>query len=474
MKNWIHCLLVAVLACSASATALAESADLVPAGQSVTPEPGSMTVMTEAVELRVEGVRTAAELGGRQARPGYEFVIVDTSWKNIIPLRLMDKTARDPTDVGGLGSFGNNKRPETDPAKMTMEPTAYIVPALKNYFWLLSDERFADTVDAQAQTAVPEHLPPAGFTLAKFEETLRGTLVFEAPANAAYRAFQFFDNTHGHALIPLTDSEPAPPPPLIGAVQENELMQLGLSEAGFGPPGREAPAGQRYYTVGLRGVSRSPTDIVELPFSQIVFLQTDRGCVSQPERDSTELTRPFGDYGAFIPTAPNEGQVTFLVPDDTQAVRLLIVPLLGSRLELPTDPDFRPSWPAPVQTIEDGSTMRILVLPTPARPAALPPPEPGREQVLLDVVVENLVPSQGIEFQGRQQLRLMDPAGSFIQPLPLAGPLAGQLACALGEMDVVPGGHARRFTAVYDVPAGMPLKLQYRGFEVNEVTVEIE
>jgi hypothetical protein len=39
---------------------------------------------------------------------------------------------------------------------------------------------------------------------------------------------------------------------------------------------------------------------------------------------------------------------------------------------------------------------------------------------------------------------------------------------------VVPGGHARRFMAVYDVPAGMPLQLQYRGFEVNEVTVELE
>jgi hypothetical protein len=468
MHNLVHRLLATVFVFSASAAAGAM--DLVPAGQSATAAPGSMTVTTKAIELRVEGVRTEAEIGGRLARPGYEFVIVDTSWKNIIPLQLMDKTARSPTDVGGLGSFGNNKRPETDPAKMTMEPTAYIVPELRNHFWLLSDERFADTVDAQAQSAVPEHLPPGGFTLAKFEETLRGTLVFESPANAAYRALQFYDNTHGHALIPLSGSKPATPPPLIGAVQQNELMQLGVSEAGFGPAGREAPAGQKYYTVGLRGVSLSPTDIVHLPLSQIVFLQTESGCVSQPQRDITELTRPFGDYGAFLPTAPNEGQVTFLVPDDTQAVRLLIVPLLGSRLELPTGPDFALAWPEPVQTIEDGSTLRVLVLPTPARAPALPPPEPGRERVVLDVVVENLVPSQGIEFQGRQQLRLTDPAGSFIQPLPLAT----QLPCSLGEMDVVPGGHARRFTAVYDVPSGMPLRLQYRGFEVNELTVEIE
>lgn len=429
-----------------------------------------MTVTTEAIELRVEGVRTVAEIGGRQARPGYEFVIVDTSWKNIIPLRPMDKNARSPTDVGGLGGFGNNRRPSTDPADLTMEPTMYVVPMLKNQIWLLSDDRFADTVDIQAQATVPDHLPPDGFALAKFEETLRGTLVFESPANAKYRALQFYDNTHGHALIPLSDSKPATPPPLIGAVQQNELMQLGVSEAGFGPSGREAPAGQRYYTVGLRGVSRSPTDIIELPFSQVVFLQTDRGCVSQPQRDITELTRPFGDYGAFIPTAPNEGQVTFLVPDDTQDVRVLIVPTRGGDLVLPAGPEFTPSWPAPVHTIEDGSTLRVLVLPTPARPATLPAPAPDREQVLLDVVIENLVPSQGIEFQGRQQLRLADPAGSFIQP----SPLSSQFACKLGEVDVIPGGNVRRFMLVYDVPTGMPLKLQYRGFEVNEVTVDIE
>lgn len=468
MNNLVHRLFAAVLVFSASASA--GPSDLVPAGQSATAPPGSMTVTTQAIELRVEGVRTAAEIGSRQARPGYEFVIVDTSWKNIIPLRLMDKTARSPTDVGGLGSFGNNKRPETDPAKMTMEPTGYIVPELKNHFWLLSDSRFADTVDAQAQTAVPEHLSPGGFTLAKFEETLRGTLVFEAPANAAYRALQFFDNTHGHALIPLTGSQPAPPPPLIGTVQQNELMQLVVSEAGFGPSGRTAPAGQRYYTFGLRGVSRSPTDIVELPFSQIVFLQTDRGCVAQPERDISELTRPFGDYGAFIPTAPNEGQLAFLVPDDTQDARLLIVPRLGTSVVLPAGRDFTPSWPAPVQTIADGSTLRVQILPTPEKPAALAPPAPDRAHVLLDIVVESLVPAQGIEFQGRLQLRLMDAAGGFIQPLPLAS----QLACTLGELDVIPGGHARRFLAAFDVPAGTPLKLQYRGFEVDETTVEIQ
>jgi hypothetical protein len=39
---------------------------------------------------------------------------------------------------------------------------------------------------------------------------------------------------------------------------------------------------------------------------------------------------------------------------------------------------------------------------------------------------------------------------------------------------VIPAGNARRFRYVYDVPAGMPLKLQYRGFEKDEAVVEIK
>jgi hypothetical protein len=43
--------------------------------------------------VRIEGVERVHEIGGHTARPGHEFVIVDTSWKNIIPLKMIDKTA---------------------------------------------------------------------------------------------------------------------------------------------------------------------------------------------------------------------------------------------------------------------------------------------------------------------------------------------------------------------------------------------
>ena len=103
-----------------------------------------MTARTHAVELRIEGVERVHEIDGHTARPGHEFVIVDTSWKNIIPLKLIDKTAsQNPTAGFGLGG----KKQAPDPANQKLEPTAYVVPMLRKQMWLFSDGRFADTVD---------------------------------------------------------------------------------------------------------------------------------------------------------------------------------------------------------------------------------------------------------------------------------------------------------------------------------------
>jgi hypothetical protein len=161
--------------------------------------------------------------------------------------------------------------------------------------------------------------------------------------------------------------------------------------------------------------------------------------------------------------------LAFLVPDDTQKIRVLIAPATGD-LVVPAGEDFTPTWPPAVQTIEDGSTLRVLVLPDPARPAALPPPAAGREQVVLDFVIENLKTTQGIEFQTSQQLRLAGPTGSFVQP----SALTKLLGCRLDDGDVIPPGHARRLMVIYDMPAGAPRRLQYRGFETDEVTVDLK
>jgi hypothetical protein len=421
-----------------------------------------MSVKTRAVELRVEGVERVTELGDRHARPGYEFVIVDTSWKNIIPLSLVDKTPQSPTGGFGLGA----KRQAPDPANQSMEPTPYVVPALVNLFWLLSDDRFADPVDLAAQELVPNHLSAGGFGVAKLDEVIRGKLVFEAPAGAQYQAFQFYDVDHGHALIPLTDRKPAPAP-TIGPPRQNDLVQLALTEARFLPSDSSSAPGTRRFLLGVRGISRSPRDIAVVPMKYL-FAQTDQGCLASPEADPKGLTRAFGASATFVPTGANEGQLVVIVPAETHAIRLLLRAQNGGPIELPAAADFQPSWPAPVKSIADGTVMRVHVLPTPQPLPSLPAPSDGRALQLLDIVIEN-TNSKGVEFQP-VQLRLQAGDGSFVEP----STLSSDVPCHLPSDGTIPPGTARRFTLVYEVPAGPPLRrLQYRGFELQEATVDL-
>ena len=393
---------------------------------------GALAVTTKAVELRIDGVTTVPRIGSRQARSGYEFVIVDTSWKNVIP-----------------------------------KPTPFVVPMLRKQFWLFTDDRFADTVDLAAQAATAGAFPAAGFTIATLGDVIHGKLVFEAPAGSHDRAFQFYDNNHGHALIPLGGSRPVVALPTAGPAGQNALLQAVLAEAGFVSAGAP-PAGQRHYTVSVRGISRSPTDIVEIQPQQFVFIQNEHACVAQPVIDAPWLTRPMAGIASFPPTSPNEEQLAFVVPEESRRLRLLIRPARAGAITLPAGDDFDPSWPTPQHTIEDGSTMKLHVIGAGPAPAGLSS-EAGGELVVLDFVAENLKPNQGIDFQGTLQLRLMDSAGGFIQP----SSLSGRLTCTLGETGVIPAASARRFRYVYEIPAALPLKLQYRGFERDEVVIEV-
>ena len=267
-----------------------------------------------------------------------------------------------------------------------------------------------------------------------------------------------------------TENEPNTHFGLSGAPRRNRYVQLEVTMAGFDPAAPAAPPGLRYFTVELSGIGLSSKADYLLEFQPFVFAQNERGCISRRVPDAPWLKRPFDETAMFTPANPTEGQLAFLVPDDTQNIRVLIAPAGGGGLNVSAGDDFTPAWPAPVHIIEDGSTLRVLVLPTPAPLAAIPAPAAGREHVVLDIVIENLKSTQGIEFTTSQQLRLVDSSGSFVQP----SALTQQIGCRLEDGDVVPPGHARRLMAVYDMPAGVPRRLQYRGFEVDEVSVDLD
>ena len=267
-------------------------------------------------------------------------------------------------------------------------------------------------------------------------------------------------------------------PKVAGAPQQNSLLRLEAIEAGFFPMTGSPAPGRRYFTVGLRGTSQSASgqllgaskgDDVMIDVRRFVFAQNERGCISRPEFGVAGVANTFGESMTFAPARPSVGRLVFLVPEDTQKIRVLIAPAGADRLAVPAGDDFKPAWPQPLHTIEDGTTMKILVLPTPSAAAGLPPTAAGREFVMLDVVVQNLSADHGIEFQPSQQLRLMDAGGTFV----MASAATRQLGCHMEDNDVIPPGHSRRLMAVYERPVNERLRLHYRGFEKEEAIVDI-
>ena len=253
-----------------------------------------------------------------------------------------------------------------------------------------------------------------------------------------------------------------------GPPRQNSLLRMKVTRSGFDPAAPAAPPGQRYYTVTLSGVGRSRSDI-GIDVQRFVFAQDERGCISTPEADAPWLKNPLGATASFTVERPTEGQIAFAVPDDSSQLRVLIAPAEIEALAVPAGEDFTPSWPAPVITIEDGTTLRVLVLPQRESSAEMSPPAAGRMRVVLDFVVENLKSTQGIEFTTSQQLRLIDPQGKFVQ----LDASTNALGCRLEDGGVIPPSQARRFMAAYELPAGAPLRLQYRGFEMEETTVDL-
>jgi hypothetical protein len=224
----------------------------------------------------------------------------------------------------------------------------------------------------------------------------------------------------------------------------------------------------RTLVVGLRGISRQNA-IVDVPFGEYAFLQTEQGCLVEPDQKASGLTRQLAPVGRFLPFIPSEGQLAFPVPADTKAAALLVRLQQGGPIDLTVMGTVRPTWPSPDATIKDGDVLRVLELPGTAVPAGVPAAPAGSERVALDLVVENLRSGSGIELQANEQFRLVTPDGRRFQP----SRDSARAPCRLTGGAVVPASGTRRFTLVYDVPPGQPLQLEYRGFNVKSELVKV-
>jgi len=396
------------------------------------------TATTKAVELSVDRVEFVAELGERAAPLGQTFVVVQTTWRALIP----------PAAA----------------APMETAPAPYVVPSVPRRVWLLADGRFAEPIDEAATLALEGHLPIGTLSMSKPGETLTGRIVFRTAANASYLALLLLDPAHGHAVASVKGRPAdAPPVPTLDSPRSNERVTLLATEAGWSENAPVPPPGLRYFTLGLRGTGLSRDDLVTLDLAGGGFLQTDQGFVAEPEQ-ADWLRRPFGRPAVFLPDFPNEGQLAFLIPTDTTNVRFLLRPQSGGAIDLPVYSGFRPAWPEPVGSISDGTTLRVLRLPPPPLPPGLPTARAGRRYVAIDVLLENLR-TQDLEFQVGRQLRVLDANGIVYA----AAAESRELPYRPTGRAMIPASAVRRFQQLYLVPAGQPLRLEYRGFERSEI-----
>jgi hypothetical protein len=434
----------------------------IPPGLVTVGQPGQ-PVSNKAIEVRVTDVATAPTLGNWRAREGREFAIIATSWKSLIPPQKVNrKKAQDRTaGMGGLGFGGGAtaKDKVDDEANTTLEDVPFAIGPLPTHVWLIVDGRDAEPIAVSATRSVEGPLTTGTLTIPGFEKSVSGGLAFEIPANASALSLLVLDSKNGHLLIPVRGQAPALAGGLGSGARSNELVDLavtGTSWANAAPP---AP-GTRLLLVGMRGISRQPA-IAQIPFGSFAFLQTDEGCVAQPEARVPEISRPLAPMGVFLPFVPSEGQLAFAVPAGTRGATLLVRLRQGGSIDLPALGDGSAAKPPVVAAHEDGKVLRVGIVGAGAAPEGLVRPRPGFEALAVDYVVENLKAGTGLELQPAQQFALADDQGTKYAP----ERASAQLPCRLAGANVVPAGGWRRFSLLYAVPAGQPLMLKYRGFE---------
>jgi hypothetical protein len=277
-------------------------------------KPLSRGATTKGVALTVENVDFTSDVGGRTAPPGQMFVIIRTTWQNL--------TAPAATGPGNAA------------------PVSYVVPSIHGQLWLLTDSRYADPIDEAATEALERHLPIGTLTVPAEGETVTGQVAFRTAANASFLALVLLDAASGDALVSVKGRPvDAPPVPALGPPASNDTLTMTITEAGWSENAPAAPAGFRYFTVGVRTVGRFPGSLRTVDFMSTLRLVTDKGQEVEPQPVAW-LKRPFATPVAVLPGLPNEGQAAFLLPAETESARIVLRFPSGGTLELPVPSSF--------------------------------------------------------------------------------------------------------------------------------------
>jgi hypothetical protein len=471
------------------------AADTPPSGGALAPTAGSTGAVAEqagpaiemksyspaasatnkAVEFSIPTFTVTSTLGSQPAPAGKAFLVIDTVWKNIIPLTKVAKHQDDAAGTngaGGLGFGGGQAQKSENPDDYVMKPTPYLVPDVKNHAFMVINGQ--DTaVISEAQSAAAHPLSVEQILVPELNAEVRGQLVYEIPSSGVSSVlFRYLDTSMGSFDVPLYGKPPAAAAAIAGPVKNDvlEVSAYGVQQvASLGD--MAASGGDMYAVVQLGCTGKSEGGLVQVELENYAYLRDPQGTTFTPAKD-VSAPGQFKGTVQFLPGTLQRGSLVFSVPAQHGALTL-VVNLPGYpplELNLPNTStgggaSAAASAPPVLFTIADADTLDVQIHGMRIAPnLGDVQPEQGKHFLVLDLTLVNKV-DQGIEFQTGEQLKLLNGEEEILVD---TGSLE-KLAHPLVENSVVPAHGRGRFEVAYQAPIGATkLILYYRGFNREE------
>lgn len=430
----------------------------------------------KAVEFSIPTFTVTSTIGSHPAPASKVFLVIDTVWKNIIPLTKVPKHP-DQQDVtmgaGGVGFGAGQAQKKENPDDYVMKPTPYLIPDLKNHaFVVINGQDTAVISETQSATAHP--LSVEQIVVPELNAEVRGQLIYEIPASGVSSLlFRYLDTSMGSFDVQLYGQPPRAAAPIAGPVK-NEALEVSVygvqQVASLGSI--SAAGGDMYAVVQMGCTGKSEGSLVQVELENYAYLRDPQGMTFTPAKDVSAPGQLKGMV-QFLPGTLQRGSLVFSVPAQHGALTLV--------LNLPGYPPLELSLPntatggaaasvaasqAPVLfTISDGDTLDVQIHGVRAAPnLGDAQPEQGKRFVVLDLSLVNKV-EQGIEFQTGEQLKLLNGGEEILADTSSMEKLAHPLV----ENSVVPAHGRGRFEVAFQAPTNATkLVLYYRGFNREE------
>jgi hypothetical protein len=405
-----------------------------------------------------------SEVTGQKAPQGKIYVLLQTEWENVHPKQKVKKSDLEgkPDRTMGAGGLMGGKAKEKKEDYVDMD-VPYVIPNFFDHAYLLADGQ-TYSLDKLTEVVPGGYSLKESFAIPKLGDRKTVQLVYLVPAEAKNLAFQFFDYSFGHILVPVQGDQKlsvgtgaAPAGRYLDQIKDT-MIEIAAQALNFQREykGEEAPAGWRYAVAELTGKSLSGTanmgNIIQVQPEENIWLTTKEGYLYYSCGGSTT------DDGfiRFTPEFSQNQEVAFLVPPSIKDYAL------GIRLQnrvytLKLDPKFQPETPQPLATHRDGKTMEVFLYGL----------RKEGENVILDLGIKSLVKS-GLEIQSDQQFILkggeedVHPEETATQALPHRPPTPF----------TIPPQTFVRFELAFTFE-GTPSSLYYRGYE-SEATLSLK